>query len=418
MSPKKISPDFVILYAVVFVLSTSQFASAADYAILHNFAGGANDGSCPLGSLIQSGSTLYGMTLLGGSYGNGTIFKINTDNTGFQRLRSFVSAGSDGSAPFGSLLLSGSTLYGMASSDLTSYDGTLFRIGADGSDFQVLRSFSGSDGSRPYNSLILSGSALYGTTSSGGAGGNGALFKINPDGSGFQLLYSFAGGSTDGKWPRSALLQSGSCFYGTTYAGGSGGLGTIYKVNTDGTGFQLLHSFTGGSNDGDSPYFGTLISSGSALYGMTSSLETGVGGTLFRINMDGTDYKVLHSFKGGSNNGRQPYGSLIQYGSTLYGMTSEGGSSGLGTVFQMNIDGTDFELLHSFTGGADGAKPWGSPLLSDSTLYGMTRLGGSHNQGVVFSLTVPEPSTIEMTSIGGMCLLWSWAKSSVRSKQC
>src|SRR5678816_1838971 len=84
-----------------------------DCAVLHNFTGGASDGSGPFESLTLSGSKLYGMTPDGGSSDRGTLFSMNTDGTGFSLLHSFTSGNSDGADPFGSLTLSGSTLYGM-----------------------------------------------------------------------------------------------------------------------------------------------------------------------------------------------------------------------------------------------------------------------------------------------------------------
>ena len=99
---------------------------------------------------------------------------------------------------------------------------------------------------------------------------------------------------------------------------------------------------------------------------------------------------LLHEFAGGADDGKWPSGSLTLSGSTLYGMTRDGGDSNGGVVFKIETDGTGFSLLHEFAGGADdGAWPDGSLTLSGSTLYGMTWEGGDNDVGVIFSVTVP-----------------------------
>lgn len=134
----------------------------------------------------------------------------------------------------------------------------------------VLHSFTGgaSDGSRPSGSLTLSGSKLYGMTLIGGNSGAGTIFSMNTDGTGLGLLHSFAGGVGDGQYPTGSLTLSGSKLYGMTYSGGSSSNGTLFSMNTNGTGFSLLHSFTGSVSDGAAPE-GSLTLSGSKLYGMT-----------------------------------------------------------------------------------------------------------------------------------------------------
>src|SRR5882724_11020102 len=121
--------------------------------------------------------------------------------------------------------------------------------------FTNLYSFTGgNDGGVPYAGLILSGNTLYGTTASGGSSGNGTVFAVNTDGSVFTDLYSFTGGN-DGGAPRAGLILSGNTLYGTTTGGGSSGYGTVFAVNTDGSVFTNLYSFTGDS-DGGGPYAG------------------------------------------------------------------------------------------------------------------------------------------------------------------
>ena len=153
---------------------------------------------------------------------------------------------------------------------LTLTAGMLASIPAGAADtiLHYFNGFSATDGENPHGSLTLANATLYGTTYHGGSAGQGAIFSVNTDGSGFGLLHSFTGGSTDGRSPSGSLMLSGSKFYGMTYTGGSSEQGTIFSMNTDGSGFSLLHSFTGGNADGLNPY-GALTLSGAKLYGMT-----------------------------------------------------------------------------------------------------------------------------------------------------
>src|SRR6266478_6055859 len=137
--------------------------------------------------------------------------------------------------------------------------------------FTTLHSFNySSDGATPYAGLILSGSnTLYGTARDGGNNA-GTVFALNTDGTGFTNLHNNAGN-------RAGLILSGNTLYGTADSGGSSGNGTVFAVNTDGMGFTNLHSFTATSgsdpnftnSDGANPYAGLLLS-GDTLYGTAS----------------------------------------------------------------------------------------------------------------------------------------------------
>jgi uncharacterized repeat protein (TIGR03803 family) len=396
------------MLAVLCALLLGAANAPAQFNLLHSFAGGASDGKYPYGSLTLSGSTLYGMTSQGGlGNGFGTVFKMSTDATGFTLLYSFTVDGSDGRYPFGSLTLDGSTLYGMTAGGGNNNAGTVFKMNTDGTGFAVLRSFTGvgSDGNGPNGSLTLDGSTLYGMTSRGGASGSGTVFQMNTDGTGFTTLRSFAGGGSDGMNPFGSLTLDGSTLYGMTKHGGVGNGGTVFKMNTNGTGFTLLHTFTGGDSDGILPN-GSLTLDGSTLYGMTTYGGTGGDGTAFKMNTDGTGFALLHMFTGDVTDGGLPNGSLTLSGSTLYGMTGNGGANGVGTAFQMNTDGTDFTLLHSFVG-SDGQNPQGDLTLDGSTLYGMTQQGGGSGLGTVFSIVVvPEPSSMGLVLLGLGLIGW------------
>ena len=185
--------------------------------------------------------------------------------------------------------------------------------------------------------------------------------------------------------------------------------GTVFAINTDGTSFTNLHSFSatsgpfGTNSDGVQPYGGVILS-GNTLYGTTTSGGTSGNGTVFKINTDGTGFTNLHSFTNVSD-GLVPSGGLILSGNTLYGTTRFGGSLGYGTIFKVNIDGTGSTNLYSFTGGDDGRNPSAGLILSGNTLYGTTSAGGSSRNGTVFSLSFTPQLTI-IPSGADVVLTW------------
>jgi uncharacterized repeat protein (TIGR03803 family) len=295
--------------------------------------------------------------------------------------------------------------------------GVVFKMNTDGTGFQLLHEFASgvNDGARPYGDLIQGGSVLYGMTEFGGDSARGVVFKINTDGTGFQLLREFAGGVNDGQQPPGNLIRDGSVLYGMTVFGGDSNGGVVFKMNTDGTGFSLLHEFAGGVNDGLGPIgslirdgtvlygmtqFGSLIRDGTVLYGMTQFGGDSDLGVVFKMNTDGTGFQLLHEFAGGNDDGGGPYGDLILDGSVLYGMTPTGGGGfHVGVVFKMNTDGTGFQLLHRFAGGNDdGENPLGSLIKDGAVLYGMTYAGGDSASGVVFKFEEDPPTLVQLTS--------------------
>ncbi|HUB67692.1 MAG TPA: choice-of-anchor tandem repeat GloVer-containing protein [Candidatus Methylacidiphilales bacterium] len=450
-------------YGNIFSISTA----GKNFTVLYSFLD-AEDGANPEAGLILSGNTLYGTAEYGGAgdgdngFGIGTIFKINTNGTGFTTLYFFQNYGGDSYYPTAPLVLSGSTLYGTLSVTGTA-PGAVFSISTSGTGFTILHNFSAttggaginSDGAYPIAGLVLSGGMLYGTTVSGGTGGNGTLYSLSTSGSSFTAFHDFAGGN-GGNNPMAGMLVSGGTLYGTTEGGGdaSSCCGTVYKVNTDGSGYSTLYSFTGAS-DGTAPgahlalsgstLYGTtagnffagnqngtifkintdgssfttlhtfsaspsenpginsdgiypeagLVLSGSTLYGAATYGGTNTTGTLFKINTDGTGFTVLHTFSAlndvneilTNSDGAYPSGALIVSGSTLYGVAEGGGSKGCGTVFSISTSGTNFTTLYNFTGGSDGTSPSTGLLLSGGTLYGTTNLGGTNGNGTVYSIS-------------------------------
>jgi uncharacterized repeat protein (TIGR03803 family) len=395
--------------------------STNTFQLLHSFVGGANDGSIPQGSLSisASGSILYGMTQTGGCTGNcsdgvgggGTIFSFNLSTNTFRLLHSFTGGVDDGNAPFGSLTISTDDhiLYGMTNLGGSHSDGTIFSYDTSTNTFHLLHSFgtiiSGiyPDGAWPYGSLTLSGDGLflYGMTSNGSSNGSGAIFKFNLSSNTMQVIHPFAGGVNDGGMPLGSLTLSGDGLnlYGMTGHGGSSGFGTLFKLNLSSNIFQLLHSFIGGAADGKLPNYSSLLLSadGMSLYGMTSNGSSSDNGSIFSYNLSSNSLLVLHGFAGVPADGVWPAGSLTASGNnlSLYGVTPQGGAAGVGTIFQYNPNTNTYILLRSMT--LNAAEVYDSLTLStaNNMLYGVSVTGGTSFNGTIFSYA-PGTNTLEV----------------------
>ncbi len=380
----------------LFLLALTTVVAPAQHTKLFDFT--STNGTDPWGSLITDGTHLYGMTAEGGLNNNGTIFKIMPNGTGFVKLFDFQAASSGGFTP-GSLVFDGTFLYGMAADGGSNNDGTVFRIRPNGSDFSVLLHFSSSaTGATPYGSLYWDGTFLYGMTSVGGSNNFGTLFKILPDGTGFTKLLDF-NGTGNGSYPLGSLISDGTFLYGLTSSGGTSNFGTIFRILKDGTGYQKLLNFTGTAT-GREPN-GTLLYDGSFLYGVTLRGGTANDGTIFRIRTDGTGFGKLFDFNTVTQFADSPFGDLVTDGIYLYGMTYFGGVGGTndyGTLFRIATNGTGFTRLHDFTTLANGWLPYGSPLLIGSTLFGLTQQGGAGDQGTIFRYILPVSGPPTITS--------------------
>ena len=367
--------------------------------VFGEFTGAAD----PATGLTLSGNVLFGTTENGGTARQGTLFKIGTNGSGYAQVHEFTfpdnhGVNPDGTDPRGALVLSGGVLYGSTRYGGTNGGGTIFKMESDGTGFTNLSSRTGA-----IVPLVSSGTTLYGTTPQSGAYGFGSVFKINTDGTGFTNFYTFNG--TDGKYPISGLTLSGNVLYGTTPNGGAGS-GNIFQMNTDGTHFTNIYSFTGGG-DGANPG-GVLVLNNGVFYGSTVRGGTNAQGTVFKINTDRTGFAVLHTFTGADGT---VAGDLLLSGNTLYGTAAAGGSFNAGCIFKLDTSGNNFAVLNNFTGGADGAQPTATLVLQNGTLYGTTESGGVSGHGTVFSLTLssaitPIPLNISLAGSHAAVLTW------------
>jgi uncharacterized repeat protein (TIGR03803 family) len=370
---------------IVIALSGTQLSGQV-FSTLHPFNG--IEGRYPESSVILSNDTLYVASTSGGINNLGAVFSTKANGTAATNVYSFN--GSDGDKP-SALLLSGNNLYGTTYTGgiygTNAAYGTIFRMTVNGSGFTNLHTFSFTDGADPQGGLVLSGDSLYGVGAAGGDFLDGVLLAIKTDGSSFTNLHSFAPG--EGTMPTSIIL-SGDTVYGTTTYG-TNQKGNVFSINKDGTGFKQLHSFSGG--DGVYPAVAGLTLYSNILFGTTSGGGINFSGVVYRINIDGTGFAILHKFTG--PDGGSPACGLVMWNNTLYGTTTlVNGVYNRGTIFSMDADGTDFRTLYTFTGGADGGKPSGRLLRSGNRFYGTTYTGGASNWGTIFTLDILTPLSI------------------------
>src|SRR2546422_3981714 len=203
----------------------------------------SSDAAVPFCHLIEgTDGAMYGTTVAGGISNSGAVFMLRRDGSGYATLKNFL--GADGAGPYGDLVEgTNGALYGTTYAGGSSNFGTVFRLNKDGSNFSVLHNFlGGADGKNPRGALIKgTDAALYGSTVFSDSTTRGTVFKLDEDGNNYTVLHNFTGSPTDGQQIESKLLQgTDGALYGTTGYGGSGFVGTVFKLNTDGSGYTLL----------------------------------------------------------------------------------------------------------------------------------------------------------------------------------
>jgi len=405
-------------------------ATAPTESVLYSFGVGptgstctkADDGADPKGSLtfVPSTGLLFGRTSTTTSQGNGdgTIFHIMPNGTGYMVDRFFAGAKPDGNDPrHNAMTLVGTTLYGTTLTGGQHDNGTIFSINDDGTAYSTPpvydfdKSEKNNKGDQPHSCFVASGSALFGMTSqggkNGGSTGDGAIFEFDTSTATYSRLFSFDG--KHGSDPHGQLIldPNGIKFYGMTRAGGKADVGVIFSFSSIcstgnskcKTKFKVLHNFSCPGNstpncvdnsDGATPDHGTLVQSNSTLFGLTTYGGKFGNGTIFSIHTDGSHFKILQNFgKPTTNDGINPYGSLMLNSTTLYGTTRLGGSKGNGTVFQIDVDGTNYSRVYDFKNGNDAQNPIDDVILVDNTLYGMAENGGLCGNGAIFAIQLP-----------------------------
>ena len=392
--------------AFLLIVAAPQPAQAQTFNVIYTFTGG-QDGAFPYaGVTMDKAGNLYGTASYGGA-GYGTVYQLKHKGSGWivNPVYSFT-GGSDGSNPYARVIFGpNGALYGTTTQGGYGY-GTVFNLRPSVRACTtpscpwtetVLYAFKGADGAFPkYGDLLFDQAGnIYGTTHDGGPSFFGTVYELTPSGSGYteSVLYSFASSNDGGNPFNGVIFDNAGDLYGTTGYGGLSIYGTVFELTRSGPGWteNVLYSFLGRS-DGSYPFAGLIFDQSGNLYGATTDSGTGGGGTVFELTPSGGSwtFSLVYSLTGKLTYGCGPAGTLVMDGAgNLYGTTVCDGAHGRGSVFKLTpSDGNwMYTSLHDFTGGNDGANPSSNVVFdAKGNLYGTVN-GGSQGVGVVWEIT-------------------------------
>ena len=298
--------------------------------------------------------------------------------------------------------------YGTTNNGGVGGNGTVFELAPPASGQTAwtqkpIHAFMGPDGQTPDSSVLVGkDGVIYGVAADGGTADKGTVYMLTPPAAGKTAwtettLYSFKGGDTDGQAPYGALVMDGKgVLYGSTNAGGTQGAGTVFSLTPPAKAGQpwtekVLHIFAGGT-DGANPAQGLVLNPAGALYGMTEGGGNPGAGTVFRVTPPtGTGKSwtktTIYNFSG-KDDGSFPYSGLaLDKKGVIYGTTFGGGAYGSGVLFTLTPPAAGktaftLDVLHNFSGKADGGAPDATPVLAASGDIYVTTQGGGGPSGV------------------------------------
>jgi len=378
------------------------------YRDYHDFSGTGSDGSAPTAELVaDSKGQLYGTTEMGGSYGRGTLYRITlpasmTGNATYKTLHSFKPG--EGATPEGAVLIgSDGGFYGTTNAGGTYGYGTVYRVDPVNFTLKTLHSFNlkatVGDGYNPSSALTVGpGGLLYGTTDFGGAHGYGTVFAISPKGASvsYATIHSF-GAPGDGAGPyQGRLVSSGSYLFGMTKSDTNNGFGVVYELIQSGSTWSeaVLHQFGTVTADAFSPTNGLVRDKSGNLYGCAQGGRYGRG-AVFELEPAGVgifSYSIIQNF--GAHTGEPGAAScalVLDSTGRLVGTSSNGGQYDAGSVFRLTASGGAWTLSTRFSfGPTSGGYAYDpvAPLLPLANGYyaGSAFSGGAYKEGAMFEI--------------------------------
>jgi uncharacterized repeat protein (TIGR03803 family) len=376
-------------YAIAF--GTGLLASVPAHAVTFKTLANGLPGSLQISAVV--GTTAFGTTLYGGlgpNGGAGTLLSVTSAGK-VATLHKF-NAGTDGQQPNDLLAADPQgNLYGTTQGGGQYGGGTIYEFTA-AHTMKVLHAFNAGagDGASPLQGLVRNeAGALYGAAAGGAIGTNGSVFEVTPKGA-YGTRYEFMSGA-DGHCPFSSVaVDTKGNVYGTVVGNGFGGdpNGAVWKLSPANK-LTPIHIFGDGQHglpDGEYPDEAPVVDATGNVYGTSiTQNDTEYAGVVWKVDTAGK-FTIVHQFTGKAD-GYGPNGPLmIDTDGNLYGTTQSGGvfngGAAQGTLFRITPAGV-FSVIHTFTGGSDGAGPTGT-LAHDSTgaIYGATAAGTVYKLGL------------------------------------
>ena len=385
----------------------SGAANAASTNVIYSFAEEAGE-YADTDLAIDAAGNLYGTTVLGGTFGGGTVFQLAPTPNGWVHsvLYSFT-GGPDGGEPYKGVTLDAQgNLYGTAvtggSGSCEGGCGVVYKLTNSGGNWTqtVVHAFTGGDDGSGAGARVTidKRGTLYGMAPTGGAFGLGTIYSIHPDGNGnwkFKVIHAFTGGADGSSGSAGQMLIRGGKLYGAATTGGIYGKGTVFELtpagNHDWT-FKTIYSFKG-QPDAGFPYGGLLFDPDGNLYGTTYYDGANNLGAVYKLSPQQTGEwkeRVLYSFRGGRDGQNSISNLVFDAAGNLYGTTSEGGL-GSGVIFKLapQPNGRFSEsVVHTFQGPPDGAFAYNGMVPDGAgNFYGATVHGGDDDDGSVYQFT-------------------------------
>src|SRR5215216_5698064 len=409
---KQIAPVlFVTLVLICLAPGLSRKAVAAGAGgtvnVIYSFAGDEDGEYADTDLEADRAGNIYGTTVLGGDFGGGTVFQLSPTATGWVHTVLYgFTGGVDGGEPYKGVTLDrAGNLYGTAvtggSGSCEGGCGVAYKLTKCGGTWTqtVIHAFTGGDdGSGPGARVTVDRSGnVYGMTPTGGANGLGTIYKVHPHRGTwiFQVIHTFTGGSDGSSGSAGRMILSHGRLYGAATTGGNYGSGVVFELTPTSVGewnFRTLYSFHG-QPDGSFPYGALLRAASGGFYGTTYyGGQNGIG-AVYELSprlVGEWDERVIYSFQDGSD-GNSPISNLVVgSGGILFGTTSEGGS-GSGTMFKLAPAGGGMwneSVVHPFAGAPDGAFPYNGMVAGPAGhFYGATVHGGDDDEGSIYEFT-------------------------------
>ncbi len=302
------------------------------------------------GLAMGTDGNFYGTTTSGGTHISGTVFKLTSTGV-FTTLWNFTGATDQGDPQSGPILGRDGNFYGTVVGVYSGTYGAAYKITPTGV-LKTLHAFTFTDGATPYQLILGLDGFFYGITRGGGANKMGVVFRMSAAGA-VKVLHSFAGYPADGAQPIGTLAQGNDgTLYGTTYAGGTKNVGSIFKISPSGTGFAILHNFdrTISISDGGQPLSGLALGTDGNLYGTSSVGGSKNFGSLFKITPAGLYTTLYSACSVVCTDGFSPATPMLQHTNGKFYGLMRGNSNGGSALYSLNVNLGAFVSLVTTTG--------------------------------------------------------------------